>query len=185
MGAARREEGMKESPSDEQLRTIFQQYSDFVWRSLRRLGVQDADVDDALQEVFLVVYRRISEYEDRGLMRAWLFTIARQVASHHHRGNARTDLRHRALVVDASSPDLEEIVARREAQEVVRTFLEGLDEPQRMVFLLSDVEGMSAPEIAAALGANLNTVYGRLRLARKRFERAVERHGGNSRKSDT
>jgi len=178
--AARRDENSEVSPSDDQLREVFAQHGDFVWRSLRRLGVQEADADDALQEVFLVVYRRISEYQDRGLIRAWLFTIARQVASHYHRGAARTEHRHRALVVDATSPDLEELVARREAEQVVRSFLEELDEPQRLVFFLSDVEGMSAPEIAAALGANLNTVYGRLRLARKRFERAVERHTGKS-----
>jgi RNA polymerase sigma-70 factor (ECF subfamily) len=181
LAATSRDEELEVSASDDQLKAIFVQQSDFVWRSLRRLGVQDADADDALQEVFLVVYRRISEYADRGLLRAWLFTIARQVASHYHRGATRTQHRHRALVVDASSPDLEELVARREAEQVVQSFLDELDEPQRWVFFLSDIEGLSAPEIAAALGVNLNTVYGRLRLARKRFERAVERHAGKTR----
>ena len=174
--AQRRDEDRTMSAPSQQIADIFAQHADFVWRSLRRLGVQTADVDDAVQEVFLVVYRRAADYEDRGLVRAWLFSISRQVASHYHRAASRTENRHRRFVADASSPDLEDLMARREAGRLVTAFLEELDEPQRMVFYLSDIEGMTAPEIAAALGANLNTVYGRLRLARKRFERACAQH---------
>jgi RNA polymerase sigma-70 factor (ECF subfamily) len=169
----RRDQEHEVSATAHQLAQVFAEHADFVWRSLRRLGVRAADVDDALQEVFLVVYRRVSEYEDRGLMRAWLFSISRQVASHYHRAATRAENRRQRLVVDAATPDAEELMARREAERVVTSFLEELDEPQRMVFYLSDIEGMTAPEIAAALEVNLNTVYGRLRLARKRFERAL------------
>jgi len=169
------------SPPACRITEVFSEQADFVWRSLRRLGVQVADVDDALQEVFLVVYRRAAEYEDRGLMRAWLFSISRQVASHYHRAASRAENRRRSLVVDTAAPDLEEQIARREAERLVTDFLDELDEPQRMVFYLSDIEGMTAPEIAAALGVNLNTIYGRLRLARKRFERALaERSQGET-----
>jgi len=154
---------------------VFSEHADFVWRSLRRLGVPPVDVDDALQEVFVVVYRRLSEYEDRGLMRAWLFSISRQVARHYHRATTRAEVRHRLLVVDVGAPDAEEVMARREAEALVTDFLDELDEPQRMVFHLSDIEGLTAPEIAAALGVNLNTVYARLRSARKRFERVLAR----------
>jgi RNA polymerase sigma-70 factor (ECF subfamily) len=152
---------------------IFSEHADFVWRSLRRLGVPSADVDDALQEVFLVVHRRIAEYEDRGLMRAWLFSISRQVSSHYHRGVKRSEARHRGLVVSSTAPDLEEVVARREAEQLVSAFLDQLEEPQRLVFYLADIEGLTAPEIASALEVNLNTVYGRLRQARKRFELVI------------
>jgi RNA polymerase sigma factor (sigma-70 family) len=171
--AMRRDDPHERSPQADRITAIFSEHADFVWRSMRRLGVPPADVDDAVQDVFLVVYRRISEYEDRGLMRAWLFSISRQVARHFHRGTTRAENRHLGLVVDATAPDLEETLARREAERVVSAFLEELDEPQRLVFYLSDIEGMTAPEIAAALEVNLNTVYGRLRLARKRFERAI------------
>lgn len=166
--------GQEPSDLEERVAELFAEHADFVWRSLRRLGVPEADVDDALQEVFLVVHRRLAEYEDRGLMRAWLFAISRQVASHQRRGMSRTERRHRALVVDASHEDLEELMARREAVEAVNSFLDELDEPQRQVFYLADVEGLTAPEISAALGVKLNTVYGRLRLARKRFERLIK-----------
>jgi RNA polymerase sigma-70 factor (ECF subfamily) len=70
--------------------------------------------------------------------------------------------------------DIEDVLSRREAVEAVSNFLDELDEPQRQVFYLADVEGMTAPEISAALGVKLNTVYGRLRLARKRFEQVMK-----------
>jgi len=160
---------------------IFSEHAEFVWRSLRRLGVPAADVDDALQEVFLVVHRRIEEYIERGFMRAWLFSISRQISSHYHRGVKRTEERHRGLVMSATAPDLEEIVALREAERVVNAFMDELDESQRLVFFLSDLEGLTAPEIAAALDVNVNTIYGRLRKARKRFERVVaDRDGAGS-----
>lgn len=162
-----------ESPAAAQIAQIFAEHADFVWRSLRRLGVPAADVDDALQEVFLVVHRRLAEYEDRGLMRAWLFSIGRQVSSHYHRGVRRSEERHRGAPVSAVSRDPEEAFERREAERFVSEFLEGLDESRRFVFYLSDVEGLTAPEIASALDVNLNTVYGRLRQARTRFEAAL------------
>jgi RNA polymerase sigma-70 factor, ECF subfamily len=162
-----------ESSPTAQITEVFAEHADFVWRSLRRLGVPAADVDDALQEVFLVVYRRLAEYEDRGFMRAWLFSISRQVSSHYHRGVRRSEERHRGLVISTTAPDLEEVIARREAEQVVGTFLDQLDEPHRLVFHLADVEGLTAPEIATALDVNLNTIYGRLRQARKRFERLL------------
>lgn len=162
-----------ESLVSAQIAEIFSEHADFVWRSLRRLGVPARDADDALQEVFLVVHRRISEYEDRGLMRAWLFSICRQVASHYHRGARRSEERHRGLPVSVVPREPDEAFARREADRFVHQFLEQLDEPRRLVFYLSDIEGLSAPEIAAALQTNVNTVYGRLRQARLRFEAAV------------
>jgi RNA polymerase sigma-70 factor (ECF subfamily) len=183
VAAKRREEDVAASPPAVRVKQVFSQHANFVWRSLRRLGIAAADVDDALQEVFLVVFRRIAEYEDRGLIRPWLFTISRQVASHYHRGNKRTETRYQGLVIDTTATDVEEALARREAQEVVRSFLDQLDEPQRMVFYLSDIEGMTAPEIAEALGVNLNTVYARIRLARKRFERDIARRLGTEKPS--
>lgn len=167
-----------ESPGAAQIARVFSEHADFVWRSLRRLGVPAADVDDALQEVFLVVHRRIGQYEDRGLMRAWLFSISRQVSSHYHRGVKRSEERHRGVMVSALPRDPEEALARREAERFVNAFLDELDEPRRLVFFLSDIEGLTAPEIAAALNVNLNTIYGRLRQARARFEAALARRTG-------
>jgi RNA polymerase sigma-70 factor, ECF subfamily len=171
----RREGDSASAEIDERMTALVGENADFVWRTLRRLGIGDADVDDALQEVFLVVLRRLSEYQDRGLLRPWLFTISRQVASHYRRGRSRAEQRHRGLIVDVTFEDPHEILARREAVEVVGSFMEELDEPQRVVFYLAEIEGMTAPEIAAAIGVGLNTVYARLRLARKRFEKSIAR----------
>ncbi len=157
---------------------IFSEHAEFVWRSLKRLKIPVLDIDDALQEVFLVVYRRIAEYEDRGMMRAWLFSISRQIARHYHRAAGRTERRLQRLVLEGNPPDAEQVMALREAEDLVTKFLEELDENHRLVFHLSDIEGMTAPEISTALGVNLNTVYGRLRSARKRFELTLALHAG-------
>lgn len=153
---------------------IFKAHADFVWRALRRQGVTEADVEDAVQEVFLVVYRKVGEYVEQGSIRAWLFTISRQVASHYKRAFARRERKQQALLGEPvrhddqlDAPEVAEAVA------VVNAFLAGLPEDQAMVFYLVEVEGLTAPEVASSLGVNLNTAYGRLRLARQRFEQML------------
>jgi RNA polymerase sigma-70 factor, ECF subfamily len=152
---------------------VFDANATFVWRVLRRLGVPDADADDAVQDVFLVVHRRLHEYEERGSIRAWLFAICRQVASHRRRTTQRRERTKASLPVPPSPVDPQEEAMRLEAVAIVHRFLATIDEAQGIVFYLADVEGMTAPEIASALEANLNTVYGRLRIARQRFEAFV------------
>ena len=153
---------------------IFRTHADFVWRALRRQGVMDSDVEDAVQEVFLVVHRRIDEYVEQGSIRAWLFTISRQVASHYKRAFARRERKQQALL-DEPVPTEDRFDAPEvaEAVGVVNGFLAEVGEEQAMVFYLVEVEGLTAPEVATSLGVNLNTVYGRLRLARKRFEQVI------------
>ncbi|MGH7437624.1 MAG: RNA polymerase sigma factor [Polyangiaceae bacterium] len=152
---------------------LFATQASFVWRVLRRLGVPEADADDALQEAFLIVHHKLGDYEERGSVRAWLFTIARQVASHHRRGEARRGRREALSEPPVPGDDPHEAAVRREAAGIVREFLDELDEERGIVFFLADVEGMAVPEIASSLGVNLNTVYGRLRTARLRFEEFV------------
>jgi RNA polymerase sigma-70 factor (ECF subfamily) len=163
---------------------VFDAHATFVWRVLRRLGVPDADAEDAVQEVFIVVHAKSREYEERGSIRSWLFAISRQVASHRHRSVARRE-RTRAALPEAPPPaNPQELAMRGEAVALVQAFLSQLEESQAIVFYLADVEGLTAPEIAAALDVNLNTVYGRLRVARQRFEAFVDRaipEGGEGR----
>ena len=157
------------------LARVFDAHATFVWRVLRRLGVPDADAEDAVQEVFIVVHAKGGEYEERGSIRSWLFAISRQVASHRRRSAARRE-HTRALLPEAVQPaNPQELAMRAEAVALVNAFLSRLDENQAIVFYLADVEGMTAPEIATSLDVNLNTVYGRLRLARQRFEAFVDR----------
>jgi RNA polymerase sigma-70 factor (ECF subfamily) len=143
---------------------------------LQHLGLPRGSVDDALQDVFLVVHRRLPEFDGRTPLKNWLFGIARRVASEYRRGTRRA-IRRLEVVPDLDlHPAGTRELTRVEAAELVRRFLTTLDETKREVFLLAEVEGMTAPEIARALGVKLNTVYGRLRAARLRFEKAVTRH---------
>jgi RNA polymerase sigma-70 factor, ECF subfamily len=157
------------------LSEVYRAHVDFVWRIVRRLGVPDDVVDDVVHDVFLVVQRRIDDYDPRYSMRSWLVGIARRVSKDYFRGRERRRARLRLVPQTPVGASPEEVAVRTEAADFVRGFLDTLDLEQRMVFMLTDVEGMSAPEIARALRVKLPTVYSRLRLARQKFERAVAR----------
>lgn len=152
---------------------VYREHAAFVRRSLRHMDVLSAGLDDVLHDVFLVVHRRLDDYDGRSSMRSWLYGVARRVALHHRRRGARRVRRehHAPVPVPQAQPD--DVLARREAAQWVEAFVATLPPDQRAVFVLCEVEGLPAPEVAAATGGKLNTVYSRLRLARRRFERAV------------
>jgi len=158
---------------DARLTALFQQEASFVWRVVRRLGVPDADAQDAVQEVFMVVARRLPEYEERGSLRAWLVAIARQVALHAQRARFRRERKAQAARLVEAPVDPQAALEHSEAAQFIQSFLNELDRDQALVFYLAELEGLTAPEIAACLQVKLNTVYGRLRLARQRFEARV------------
>jgi RNA polymerase sigma-70 factor (ECF subfamily) len=163
---------------------LYARHHDGVRRTLVCLGVPEAIADDALQEVFVVVHRRLDDPSRYQSIKGWIYGIARRVAWRHHRSDARAR-RKLALVeppIDASTPEAE--LARREAIAFMQGFLAGLDPDQRDVFVLAEIEGVSAPEIATIVGAKLNTVYSRLRLARGRFEVALQRRGARTRREE-
>jgi RNA polymerase sigma-70 factor (ECF subfamily) len=157
---------------------LYDTYFPYMWRSVQRLGVHPDDVNDVVQEIFLVVYRKLGEFEGRSTLKTWLYGIALRVAR-AHRNTAR---RHGQEGLDteqvsapaATRPD--ERAALAEAVHVVNMLLEGLEEEQREVFVLAELEQLSAPEIAEVLAVKLNTVYSRLRLARAAFTEAAARH---------
>ena len=153
---------------------LFAAHHDFVWRTLGYLGVAKPAQDDATQDVFIVLYRRFNRYDPAIPIRAWLFGIMRRVADKYRVKAARPPLLR--LLPDPDSPSPEDELARSEARSMVEAFLAGLPGDQREVFILAELEGLTAPEIAAATQVNLNTTYSRLRLARRSFERAISRH---------
>lgn len=155
-------------------REIFDDNHTFVFRSLLHLGVTDASADDAVQEVFVVVHRRLASYDPALPLRAWLWGIARNVAANHRRSVTR-DRRLRDTLRSARSEAPDASLDRERELRFVRETLVAMEEPLRDVLALSDIEGMTAPEIAAAVGANVNTIYSRLRAARQRFADAVRR----------
>lgn len=162
---------------------IYDLYFDFVWRNLRRLGVPEAYLDDAAQEVFLVVHRRLAGLEQRAALKQWIFGIALRVARDTRRSmkrksphTQRADASVEAdSIADDRAPRPDERTERSEAARLLHKLLEELDDEKRAVFVLAELEQMTAPEIAEALSVNLNTVYARLRAARREFEQAALR----------
>jgi RNA polymerase sigma-70 factor (ECF subfamily) len=174
------EPGPTSRPTLQSLRRIYDEHHAFVRRNAIRLGIPHAHADDVVQEVFVTLVRRSAALGEPRSMRALLFAIVRRVCSNYRRTlqrKAASALPVGVLrVVDPDGFD------RVEAAHTVARFLAELDEPRREVFVLAELEGMSAPEIAEALGVNVNTVYTRLRAARQQLRQLVgareEHHGG-------
>jgi len=158
------------------LDAVYREHADFVYRVACQLGVDATHVEDVVHDVFLVVHRRLHEYDGRS-MRSWLYGITRRVSLHHHRGRRRADKRVQLAPVPGAAPDPEERTAVHEAVAIVESFVATLDDDQRAVFVLVELEGTPMPEVAESLGVNLNTLYSRLRLARRRFEQHLAEHG--------
>lgn len=161
------------------VRVIYAEHAAFVWRVLRGMGIADTQIEDAVQDVFVVVQRRYAEFDHRAKIRTWLFEIAYRIAQQHRRSRART---HTLVDLDeavhASEPSPVQHLEQNESLRLVGQLLEMLDEEKRIVLVLADLEGMTAPEIAELLSVPLNTVYTRLRRARIQFNEALASRAG-------
>ena len=153
---------------------VYAEHFDFVWRSLRLLGVPDGAAEDAAQDTFSVVLRQLSQFEGRSALRTWIFGILQRVASNHRRTRARK-LDALSEFKEAPSPDpspLAQVEARRAAASIER-FCQGLDRERRAIFVLGLLEGTPAAEIAATLQIPINTVYSRVHALRDGLRRAL------------
>jgi RNA polymerase sigma-70 factor (ECF subfamily) len=149
---------------------VYTRHVAFVWRVVRALGVPEASLEDAVQDVFVVVHRRLGEFEGRAAMTTWLFAIARRVALAYRRRGGRTE----ALADEpTATTDTFADVTRGEAAAIVAAILDGMTDDQRIVFSLVELEQLSVPEVARLLDIKLNTAYSRLRLARHAFQAAA------------
>jgi len=159
------------------VRELFDQHFDFMFRSLRRLGVPPGNVDDAVQEVFLVASRRLADIQP-GRERSFLFATAVRVAANARRLAARHAHHHvdTALewVVD-KSPDPAQLAERTRARDVLDRVLDSMDLDLRTVFVLYELEEMTMAEIATTLELPPGTVASRLRRGRDAFQTAVAR----------
>jgi RNA polymerase sigma-70 factor (ECF subfamily) len=154
----------------------------FVWRTVRRLGLPGSAVDDVVQEVFLVVHRRLRDFEGRSSAKTWLYGIVRRVVSDHRR-----TLRRRPAPASAQTDpgDLDAVACEGQGPEasaeqaervrLLHSLLAELDDDKREVFILAELEGLTLAEIAEALDVNMNTIASRLRAARREFEAALDR----------
>jgi RNA polymerase sigma-70 factor (ECF subfamily) len=158
---------------------VYAEHFDFVFRTTRRLGVPLALVDDTVQEVFLVVHRRLREFQGRAALTTWLYRIVVRVALHARRSALRkgiADPEDPDTLASADADGPHEQATRAEGVRLLRRVLGELDDDKRVVFVLAEYEELTAREIAAVLGENVNTVASRLRAARQSFDQAVSRH---------
>jgi RNA polymerase sigma-70 factor (ECF subfamily) len=164
-------------PSTLRFEDVYEAHFPFVWRMTRRLGVEDAGVDDVVQEVFLVLHRRIAEYDGRASVRGWLFGILSRVVRDHRRRRARKDApcvpvprdSSDDLTLPSSDPTPSALAERSERIALLQRVLERLDDAKREILVLAFLEEMTVPEIAELLDVNLNTAYSRLRAAKQAF----------------
>jgi RNA polymerase sigma-70 factor (ECF subfamily) len=161
---------------------VYDAHFAFVFRSARRLGVDDRAIDDVVQEAFVVVHRRLGEFEGRSSLKTWIYGILRRSVNDHRRAVRRKNpetgpgqaVDPETIVSDQANP--QERAAEAEGVRILYALLDTFDPEMREVFVLAELEQMTVPEIAEALELNVNTVYTRLRAARHHFEKAVVRY---------
>jgi RNA polymerase sigma-70 factor (ECF subfamily) len=162
--------------------SIYAQHADFAWRTLRRMGVPDSDLADAMQDVFLTVHRTLSGFRGRAQVSTWLFTICRSVARDRRvRAHARYE------VPAGEVPDAVDLRADPEAHaehdqrlRALEEILAGMEPNLRNVFVLFEIEGLTGDEISMALDVPAGTVYSRLGLARAAFRQGWSRLQGRA-----
>jgi RNA polymerase sigma-70 factor, ECF subfamily len=168
------------APGRPDFEAVYDENLSFVWKAARRLGIEMADVDDVVQEVFLVAYRKLAEFEGRASIKTWLLKILLFVVRHHRRTRKRkpghgsaTSLQDLHALQDSQAHGPAELAERAEAVRVLDGLLGQLGSEKREVFVLAEIEQLSSVEIAEILDENVNTVYSRLRVARQEFQTAL------------
>lgn len=160
-------------------RELYEQRYAFVWSVLRRLGVPERDVEDLLQDVFVIVHRRLGDFEERSAKSTWLYAIAVRVYWNYARRQQRriplaTESANAMPILD-DSVGPERFAEQKEASAMLEELLGSLDHDKRTAYVLAEIEGLSAPEIAAVTGANTRTVYSRLRVAKQLVAASAQR----------
>jgi RNA polymerase sigma-70 factor (ECF subfamily) len=158
---------------------VYDAHIDGVWRLLERMGVPSSLVADAAQDVFVIAHRRMQAFRGESSVRTWLAGIALRVAKDYRRAQSRRGGEHESLekahhLESKGRPD-EQAMAHQSLTHVLG-LMEQLEEQQRIVFTLVDLEGFTVAEVARLTGTNANTLSTRLRAARARFNELVELH---------
>jgi len=158
----------------ESLDSLFAEHARFVWRVLKRYGVQERDVEDACQEVFMVVHRRRADFDGRASMRTWIYGIAANVARNARRSNLRRHEVPMASLPDTMTTDIPfEQVSRHELLLLAERCLRQMAEDKREVFALYELDGLTMAEVARSLNLPESTALSRLYAARDEIQRFV------------
>lgn len=158
------------------LAVVYAREFDWVWHTLRRLGVAPRNLPDVTHDVFVVVHQRAHTFDAARPLRPWLFGVAYRVARDHLAlGRNRRESIDDAIELTDPSPPQDQRVAEAQARELVLVALQALDLERRVVLILHDIEELPMPEIAATLEVPAKTLYARLKVAREQFTAAVRR----------
>ena len=166
-------------PVRQPFEAVYAEYASYVSCALRGLGVHEQDLPDLSQQVFIVVYTKLPDFEYRASLRTWLYRICINAASDYRRAAPKR----REVATEPSEinslagfrDDLHERSETRRRAESAQGLLNRLPEARREVFVMFEVEQMSGLEVARALGIALGTARSRLRLAREFLSREVQR----------
>lgn len=161
---------------DDTFTALYRTEAPHVMKTLRRLGVRSADVEDSAVEVFVALHRRWAEYDPARPARPWVRAFAVRVAADYRKSaRIRREVAHDDTEALDATPAADEQLIDREKQRLVLEALDSLDADRREVFVLHELEECPVPEVAQTLGIPLNTAYSRLRLGREEFAAAVRR----------
>lgn len=158
------------------IEVIYAEHADFVWACLQRFGIGQSDADDALQEVFLVVHRRLGTFRGDAHVRTWLYGITLRVAmAWRRRKRGHGELTLEEALPDVNQPSPEESLSLRERQRLLFSVLDVLELEKRALIVMYEIDELGCDEIASIVGVPVGTVYSRLHAARRDLERAVKR----------
>jgi len=156
---------------------LYECHFDFVWRSLRLLGVSDEALEDAAQDTFSVVHRQLSSFEGRSALRTWLFAILYRVAANYRRTRRR---KHSRLIplddaagAAGTEPAPDAHAEAVEAARVIERFCAGLAPARRALFVLAVLEELPASEIAETLRMPVQKIYSRVHALRAGLRSAL------------
>jgi RNA polymerase sigma-70 factor, ECF subfamily len=166
----------EEGPHAPEFDGVYREHFPYVWRSLLRLGVAPSDVEDLTHEVFVVVHRKLDEFDGRRPVKPWLFGIAFRLASEdRRRARRRFELGVPSVEQCSGAPGADDLLESDERRRLVLECLQTLEVNQRAALILIDIDGEAAIDVATAMKVPLQTVYSRLRVARQNFAAAVRR----------
>ena len=167
----------------DEFRAFFQAHSPFAWRVLRRLGVGEPDMDDVMQEVFVVVHVGLGDFLRRSSERTWLYGICVRVASGYRRRAYRRREVPTAVMVEREVPaDQERLIDHDRRLDYLDRVLDSLDEYKRAVYVLHELEELPMAEVAKAVGCELKTAYSRYYAGRQRVQALIRQFASGVRR---
>ncbi len=165
---------------------VYERYFDLVWTAVRHFGVPEEAVEDIVQETFVVIHSRLATLQKVESLRSWVYSVTRRTISTYRRAQrarnaSGAQYAEVARLIERLPPTPLQLWELADRQRLLSCLLGEMDEAKREVFMLTELEGFTAPEVAEALEVPVNTVYSRLRSARQTFEQAMARYAAQQR----